>query len=123
MGAELVHFEIPGDDVDVLADFYAKVLGWEIGPPFEQLGGYRVIKTSDREGALGGGMYKKMMPEQGPLNYYGVDDLEPFVRKVKDGGGQVMMEKMAVPQMGWFAVCLDPAGNPFGLWKEDPNAA
>ncbi|MBU1670819.1 MAG: hypothetical protein KKF41_12170 [Actinobacteria bacterium] len=68
-------------------------------------------------------MYKKMMPEQGPLNYYGVDDLEPFVQKVKDGGGQVVMEKMVVPGMGWFSVCLDPAGNPFGLWKEDPNAA
>lgn len=35
MGAELIHFEIPGDDVGVLAEFYTKVLGWEVGEPVE----------------------------------------------------------------------------------------
>jgi predicted enzyme related to lactoylglutathione lyase len=28
-----------------------------------------------------------------------------------------------VPQMGYFAVCQDPEGNPFGLWETDPAAA
>jgi predicted enzyme related to lactoylglutathione lyase len=25
--------------------------------------------------------------------------------------------------MGYFAVCQDPEGNPFGLWESDPAAA
>jgi predicted enzyme related to lactoylglutathione lyase len=33
------------------------------------------------------------------------------------------MAKTAVPQMGYFAVCQDPEGNPFGLWESDPAAA
>jgi len=33
------------------------------------------------------------------------------------------MAKTAVPQMGYFAVCQDPEGNPFGLWETDPAAA
>jgi predicted enzyme related to lactoylglutathione lyase len=24
--------------------------------------------------------------------------------------------------MGYFAVCQDPEGNPFGIWQSDPNA-
>jgi len=33
-----------------------------------------------------------------------------------------VMPKTAVPKMGYFAVCLDPEGNPIGLWEMDPNA-
>jgi len=33
------------------------------------------------------------------------------------------MANTAVPQMGYFAVCQDPEGNPFGLWESDPAAA
>ena len=123
MGAELVHFEIPADDPDKLTDFYTKVMGWEIGPPDKELGDYRLIKTSDREGAAPGGLYKKMMPQQGPLNYFGEGAIEPYVALVKENGGQVVMEKMAVKGMGYFAVCLDPEGNPFGFWQSDPDAA
>jgi predicted enzyme related to lactoylglutathione lyase len=42
---------------------------------------------------------------------------------VKENGGQVIIEKMAVPKMGYFALCLDPEENPFGLWLTDENAA
>lgn len=123
MGAELIHFEIPANDPDKLADFYMKVLGWNIEAPMEDLGGYRLIMTSDREGAVSGGMFKKMSPEQGRLDYYNVDSIEETALKVKENGGQVIMEKMAVPKMGYMSVLLDPEGNPFGLWIEDENAA
>jgi predicted enzyme related to lactoylglutathione lyase len=29
---------------------------------------------------------------------------------------------MAVPGMGYFAVCLDPENNGFGIWETNPNA-
>lgn len=123
MGAEPVHFDIPADDPDRLADFYTKVLGWTIDAPQDEYDGYRMIRTSDREGSVGGGMYKKMAPEQAGINYYGVDSIEETVGLVRENGGQVVMEMMTVPKMGYFAVLLDPEGNPFGLWIEDENAA
>jgi len=33
-----------------------------------------------------------------------------------------MKPKAAVANMGWFAMLLDPEGNPFALWQTDPNA-
>ena len=42
---------------------------------------------------------------------------------VEEMGGQVVMEKMAVPKMGYMSVLLDPEGHPFGLWIADMNAA
>jgi len=27
-----------------------------------------------------------------------------------------------VPGMGWFAMLIDPQGNPFALWQSDSNA-
>ena len=122
MGAELVHFDIAADDLDKLAGFYRETLGWTIEPLDPEFPHYLAITTSDREDVPCGGMMKKMMPEQGLLNYYGVDSIEEFNAKVRENGGQVVMEKMAVPGIGLFSVCLDPEGNPFGLWLADESA-
>ncbi len=122
MEGELVHFEIVGEDPDKLAEFYTAVLGWKIDPPMEDMGGYRLIMTGEREDAVGGGLYKKTEPQQGPLNYYDVKGIEDTVAKARERGGQVVVEKMAVPGMGWMAVIVDPQGNPFGLWLTDENA-
>jgi predicted enzyme related to lactoylglutathione lyase len=65
---------------------------------------------------------KKMNPGHVPTNYIDVTSVEEWSKKVTAAGGQVIMPKTAVPQMGWFAVCLDPEGNVFGLWQNDPNA-
>jgi len=122
MNGELIHFEIPADDVQKIADFYRNVLGWKIesSPEFE---GYLMVTTSGREDAVEGGIMKKQMPQQTGLNYYEVDSIEDFNSKVKENGGQVLMEKMPVPKMGFFSVCLDPEGNPVGSWLTDENAS
>ncbi len=30
--------------------------------------------------------------------------------------------KSPVPGMGWFAMLIDPQGNPFALWQTDSSA-
>jgi hypothetical protein len=34
----------------------------------------------------------------------------------------VLVPKVAIPGVGWFALCLDTEGNKFGLMEEDTNA-
>ncbi len=123
MGAELVHFEISVNDLDKVASFYRNTLGWKIEPAGPGMEEYLLISTSDREGAVMGGMMKKQVPEQTNINYYKVDSIEDFNARVKENGGQVVVEKMAVPKMGYFSVCLDPEGNPFSSWLDDENAS
>jgi predicted enzyme related to lactoylglutathione lyase len=74
-------------------------------------------------GAINGGIYKRQTPEQAPMNYVNVEDIEEYVAKAKGLGATVMMEKMPVPGMGYFAMLMDPQRNMFGIWKSDMSAA
>ena len=126
MAGELTHFDIPVNDVAKAVDFYSHVMGWK-PEKYEGEGmgdmEYWMI-TPAKEGAPGGGIGKKAMPEQTIINYYTAEGgLEAFNQRVRDKGGTVMMEKMAVPKFGWFSVCMDPEGNPFAGWVGDMDAA
>jgi uncharacterized protein len=117
-----MHFELAADDVAKLADFYRGVFDWKI----EKAPGdmeYWMINTGEGEGGPNGGMMKKMTPSQGILDYFGVESVDEFAKKVSSRGGQVLADKQPVPQMGWFAVCQDPEGNVFALWQNDTSAA
>ncbi len=123
MKGDLIHFEIVANDAEMLSAFYSKVLGWKIADAVPEMGNYRIIRTGGGEDAIGGGLYPRSMPEQQGLNYYDVESIEDTEAVIKELGGKVIMEKMAVPKMGWMAVVLDPEGNGFGLWITDENAA
>lgn len=125
MPGKLVHFDIPANDLEKMAGFYRTVLGWKIERyGGEEFGDYHMIDPTPGDDAeVKGGMGSKGSPDQVPMNYYETDDLEAVNRRVQDNGGQVVMEKMPVPKMGYFSVCLDPEGNVFGNWITDENAA
>ncbi len=127
MKRSIVHFEIAADDVEKLSNFYSSVLGWKI----EKAGGegmeYWLINTGEGEGGPNGGMGSKMMWQSvgapsGILDYFAVESVEEFSKKVTAQGGKVLQGKQPVPSMGWFAICQDPEGNRFALWEMDTNA-
>lgn len=115
----IVHFEIPADEVDRAKTFYQDLFGWK----FEQFPGmdYWSITTSG-DHPIGGGMMKRRDPTHPVTNYIDVDSIDGYVKKVEQLGGKVIGPKMAVPNMGYFAICLDTEGNVFGLWETDSNA-
>jgi len=119
---ELVHFDIPVDDMERAAGFYRAVFGWKIEPVggFE---GYLDVKPGGREDTTGGGMTPRYMPGQTPVNYFSVSSIEEANERVRSSGGEVVMEKMAVPGFGYMSMCRDTEGNTFGAWLEDPGAA
>ncbi len=122
----IVHFEIPADDVERARKFYSELFGWQIekfpGPaPMEYWG----ITTGAAEGEMGltgGGMMPRQMPWQTITMYIQVPSVGDFVDKIKKLGGKVVVPKTAVPEMGYFAVCLDPEKNGFGIWETNPQA-
>ena len=113
----ICHFEIPADNVQSLAGFYTKLFGWKI----EQLpgfGDYWSVRTSEAEGALGGGMMKRQHPQQAIMNYVLVEDVAAYAAKAEELGAKVLLPKTEIPGMGWFAVIDDPQGNCLGLFQE-----
>jgi uncharacterized protein len=117
---KVIHFEIPADDIERAQKFYRELFGWKIeqftGPtPMEY---WSVMTSAEKgeEGGLGGGMMKRQAPQQQITIYIDVPSVDAYVDKVKKLGGEVCFPKMAVPGMGYFAVCLDPENNGFGIW-------
>ncbi len=123
MGSKIIHFEIPADDIERARKFYQGLFGWQISPAPGQPAEaepYYMIQTE--EGGLGGGMMKRVMPEQRPVLYVQVESVDAHIEKIKRAGGQVVVPKMPVPTMGWFAQALDTEGNVFAIWQDDPQA-
>lgn len=134
MDHTIVHFEIPADQPERAAKFYRELFGWEISryensaddrEGFE----YWMVRTvpTDAEGqptrpGVNGGLMRRMMPGQTPVNYIGVANVDEFVRKAERLGAKVLMSKQPVPGMGWFAQLTDPEGNVFAIWQTDAKA-
>ena len=134
MANTIVHFEIPADDPEKLAAFYTGLFGWKItkmgGMPGMEDVDYWGVETvpADEQGrpteqGVNGGLMKRMMPEQKITNYISVSNVEEYTAKAVSLGATIIMPKMAVPHMGWFAQFVDPSGNVIAIWQEDPAAA
>jgi predicted enzyme related to lactoylglutathione lyase len=117
MAHTIVHFEVPADDVGRAQKFYGDLFGWT----FQDVGNdYHLIQTG---GEPGGGMMRRMAPEQPITNYIGVENIDEYAKKAQSLGAKPLMPKTAVPSMGWFAQFQDTEGNLFALWQEDAGAA
>jgi len=133
MNHTIVHFEIPADDPEKLADFYSNLFGWKIQkmtgmPGMEDVDYWTVgtVPTDDKgmptEPGVNGGMMKRQTPDQRPTNYISVESVAEYVQKAKSLGAKVALDKMPVPGMGWFAQIVDPQGNVIALWETDQSA-
>jgi uncharacterized protein len=121
MDHTIVHFEIPADNVEKIKSFYEQVFGWKIiqaEGPIE----YWIIQTvpTDENGmtqrpGVNGGMYKKLEPQNKPINYFAVESINDFLAKIVKLGGKVIQPKEEVPNIGWIAAAQDPEGNQFAL--------
>ncbi len=118
--ATIVHFEIPADDMERAKSLYVDLFDWKIDS-FPG-GEYMLVQTEPGGQGIGGGIMKRQRPEQKIMNYIGVPSVDEFSIKVEKLGGKLLMPKMAVPGMGYFAVCMDTEGNAFGLWESDERS-
>ena len=118
--SKIAHFEIPADDIKRAKGFYEKLFQWRFEDATMGSSEYWLIHTE--EGAVGGGLIQRQNPDHRPANYISVESIDSSSRQVQELGGQVVIPKMAVTGMGWWAGCVDTEGNYFGIWQEDPQA-
>lgn len=102
-------------DVDVIAAFYAAVLGWDVRPTGPEFGGY-VIGHVDGMPAAGIGPHGDPGPPGWTL-YFASDDVDATVEGVRAGGGSVLVPADDVGPNGRMAAAADPTGAVFGIWQ------
>jgi uncharacterized protein len=119
MAGKLTHFEIRAGDAERAQNFWSSLLGWQFNAAPAGDIPYTMANTGD---GLTAGLYKSESSERGLVVYFDVDDLDAALDQVRELGGTAG-EKGPVPEIGWFAHCVDTEGNPFGLFETDRSAA
>jgi predicted enzyme related to lactoylglutathione lyase len=122
VSSRVVHFELPADDPDRCAKFYADAFGWKV----EKWGGptdYWLVTTGEApETGIDGGIGRRQDADDQTTNTIDVPDLDAAVAAVEAAGGTITRQKASVPGVGWLAYCLDTEGNPFGMMQADESA-
>jgi len=123
----IVHFEIPANNPEKLSEFYKNLFGWKIEKMSMGDMDYWMIETragtaqnmekAQTTAGTNGGMMKKMDATQRPVNYVMVESVDDFSKKIQSLGGKIIVPKTPIPNMGAFAVGLDPEGNPIGIFE------
>ena len=121
----VVHFEMPAENRERMANFYAGVFGWKTQLLGEEMGNYVTVSTSETDengrpkmaGSINGGFYPKKedWPAQYPSIVIAVDDIVESVKEVAAGGGKVLGEPMQIPGVGLYVSFLDTEGNRVSL--------
>lgn len=117
----VIHFEMPAEDRERMADFYARVFGWRtqmLGPEMQN---YVIVRTSEvdgtsrpkKPGVINGGFFQKSndRPDQYPSVVIAVDDIREHIKKVKQAGGEPLGEPMEIPGVGLYLSFRDTEGN------------
>jgi len=74
-------------------------------------------KMPTQPGAINGGLMKRTEQVKGPVIAVQVDSVDTYLEKVLAKGGKLIMPKMEIPNMGYYAYVADPEDNVFGLWE------
>ncbi len=121
--AKFIWYELMTSDVDAAAAFYARVVGWtprDAGMPEP----YVLMQVGDAP--VGGVM--ALPAELAAIGrkptwsgYVSVDDVDAMAARVLAAGGKLLRPAGDIPGIGRFAVCADPQGASFFLFKPAPG--
>lgn len=119
----VVHFEVSAENPERAAKFYGQVFGWK----FEKWGGpmeYWMVNTGgDKQPGINGGLSRrKAGTPANTVNTIDVSSVDEYSTKVGKNGGKVVAPKMAIPGVGFFALCQDTEGTTFGIMEFDEKA-
>jgi len=128
----VVHFEMPAENRQRMADFYSKTFGWKTQLLGKDMGNYVIATTTESDekgpkkpGAINGGFFPKSddMPAQYPSVVVAVDDINDSMKKVMRAGGKVLGDPMEIPGIGQYVSFFDTEGNRVSMLQPDPRTS
>jgi predicted enzyme related to lactoylglutathione lyase len=123
MAGRVVHFEIPYEDGDRAQRFYKDAFDWQLQSMPGM--GYVLVTTGPtgdsgptEPGFINGGMLsRESAPTGGPLVVVDVESIDEALQRIGELGGETVVGKQPVGDMGFSAYVKDTEGNVVGLWE------
>jgi predicted enzyme related to lactoylglutathione lyase len=130
----VVHFEMPYEDRDRMADFYKKAFGWQVQMLGPEMGEYVVMTTAEMDpetkfpkkpGQINGGFFKRSEENKHPSVVISVEDIRKVMKEVEAAGGKLVGiqtpgEPVDIPGIGLYAGFIDPEGNRVSMLQPNP---
>lgn len=110
-------------DPEAAVDFYSGLFGWEFrdAMPPDSPGKYFIASLRGSDVAAVGSIPEAAPPQAMWNTYIWVDSADETASKVRDAGGNVVMEPFDVMTAGRMAVFTDPEGAAFCVWQANEN--
>jgi hypothetical protein len=105
----VVHFEIIGENQQLLETFYREVFDWQITPAMD---GYSLVNTGS---GIGGGIGAMDAPRRHVMFYVAVANVVESVALIESKGGKLAFGPHPIPDGGIIAGFTDPEGHLIGL--------
>lgn len=125
MSGEVVHFEVPADDVKRARKFYAGAFGWKMNPMPEM--SYTMVQTTEsseegrpkQPGSINGGLMARNPMIKTPVITIMVDEISAAEKTIVKHGGKIVGKKTPIGDgaMGFTGYFTDPEGNLIGLYQ------
>ncbi|QGV79495.1 VOC family protein [Streptomyces ficellus] len=104
-------------DLDGAKRFYGEVLGWTFGESATEFGNYT---EASHDGKAVAAIVPPMPGAEGQSAwclYLASPDAAATAQKIRDNGGEILMEPMRVADFGTMVLARDPGGVVFGVWQ------
>ena len=119
----VVHFEIHASDLDRAERFYREVFGWEVRR-FDGPVDYRLLNTgANSETGIDGALVERRGTNgdgEAVIAYVctvQVDDIESTESRVREAGGEQVVGRQEIPDVGQLSYFKDTEGNIFGAMQ------
>ena len=123
----VVHFEIHASDMDRAERFYRDVFGWDV-QRFDGPIDYRLLNTGPKsQTGIDGALVERRGDDDGSaVNAYvctvHVDDIKTTEEKVRQAGGEQVVERQEIADVGQLSYFKDTEGNIFGAMQPAPGS-
>ena len=119
----IIHFEMNSPDVQASMTFFRDGFGWEFNTWAGEIP-YHLAHTGE-EGTPGinGAIMASQDGQPRTVNIVEVASIDDSISKLTGLGGTCVVDKIAIPGVGYSAYFTDPAGVFFGIFQAEQNVS
>ena len=103
-------------------EFYESVFGWTTQKADGPQAYWLMTTGPNDEPGINGGLMRRRDDMPPTFNTIQMASVSETTKKIKAQGGEVVLERFAIPGVGYQAYCRDTEGNMFGIHQPDSEA-